>query len=142
VIAGCGGGSGCDVDSELLGSRDFIFGTTIDPTTLTQEDSIRLYESIFTTRDEAYAIENQGDLDTFNQTLTESEQVLLDDLDTYTYFFIRSPGCPDYFEYATHNYNYVIDMLTITVDHIHFSGVSCKKSIEELFLVFKANKKS
>ena len=141
LIAACGGGGGDnDTSAEFLGSTDFVFNTIIDSTTLIQEDSFTIRESFFVPRNEAYVIQSDGDLDTFNQTLTANEQISLADLDTYTYFFLTDPGCPDFFDYSNHSYN--SDMLTITLDHFHQPNVGCADVLEELFVVFKAIKTS
>jgi hypothetical protein len=91
---------------------------------------------------DAYAIESNEVLVVFNQTHTSDpdEYISLTDLDTYTYFFIRDPGCPDYFEYSKHSYNN--NVLTITLDHFHEPDVVCPAVINELYLVFKARKSS
>ena len=143
LITSCNSGDGNNVVyDEFVGSRDFVFDTAIDPTTLTQEDSFRLYSLIIEYAPDpgAYAIESNEDLDVFNQTHTSDpdEYISLNDLDTYTYFFIRDPGCPDYFVYSNHSYNN--NMLTITLDHFHKPNVVCPAVIEELYLVFKAKK--
>lgn len=145
ILTACNGSDSHYYDDvEFVDSRDFTFDTSIDPTTLTQEDSFRLYSLIteFAPEPEAYAIESDVDLDVFNGTHTSDpdEYVYLNDLDTYTYFFIRDPGCPDYFDYSHHNYS--DNLLTITLDHFHEPNVVCPAVIQELYLVFKANKSS
>jgi serpin B len=143
LITCCNSGDGNNVvNDEFVGSRDFTFNTDIDPTTLTQEDSFRLYSYVpsFAPMPEAYAIESNEDLVVFNQTHTsdEDEYVSLDNLDTYTYFFIRDPGCPDYFDYSDHSYSN--NVLTITLDRFHEPNVECPAEYVELYLVFKARK--
>ena len=132
------------VDDEFVDSRDFTFDISIDSTTLTQEDSFRLYSLVteIAPQPEAYAIESNEDLDVFNGTHTSDpdEYISLNDLDTHTYFFIRDPGCPDYFDYSHHNYSN--NLLTITLDHFHEPNVVCPAVIQELYLVFKAMKSS
>lgn len=141
LITACSSGDNNNaVNDEFVGSRDFTFNTAIDSTILTQEDSFRIYETSIAPRDEAYAIENDANLDAFNQTLAADEQISLTDLDTYTYYVIRDPGCPDYFDYSNHSYNN--NLLTITLDHFHVPNVVCLSIIEELYLVFKAKKNS
>jgi hypothetical protein len=129
---------------EFVDSIDFIFDTSIDPTTLTHEDSFRLSSPIIeiAPEHEAYAIESDVDLDLFNHTQTSNpdEYISLSDLDTYTYFFIRDPGCPDYFVYSHHSYS--DNLLTITIHHFHQPDVLCPAVTEALYLVFKANKSS
>ena len=139
LILSCGGGgSGNDADAEWVGARNFSFNTIIDASTLTQEDSFRLYESFSVPRDEAYVIQSNSDLDAFNQTLTTNEQLSLSDTDTHTYFFIRDPGCPDYFAYSTHSYSH--NLLIIALDHFHQPNVGCTAEMQELIIVFKADK--
>jgi serpin B len=143
LITACGGGDGNNVVNDVfVGSRDFVFDTAIDPTTLTQEPSFRLYSYVpsFAPMPESYAIESNEDLVVFNQTHTSDpdEYVSLNDLDTYTYFFIRDPGCPDYFDYSDHSYSN--NVLTITLDHFHEPNVECPAVIGQLYLVFKAKK--
>jgi hypothetical protein len=144
LITSCGGGDDNVVYDEFRASRDFTFNTAIDPATLTQEDSFRLYSIIFYVAPEleAYVIENDEDLVFFNHTQTSEtdEYISLTDLDTYTYFFIRDPGCPDYFEYSKHSYSN--NVLTITLDHFHEPDVVCPAAINKLYLVFKARKSS
>jgi len=144
LITACGGGSDYVVHDEFVRARYFTFNTAIDPTTLTQEDSFRLYSIVidFLPKPEAYAIESNEDLDVFNQTHTRDadEYISLTDLDTYTYFFIRDPGCPDYFDYSQHIYSN--NLLTIRLDHFHEPNVVCPAVINELYLVFKARKSS
>ena len=144
LITACGGGSDNVVYDEFVRSRNFTFNTTIDPTTLTQEDSFRLYSIIteIVPMPEAYAIESNEDLVVFNTTHTSDadEYISLNDLDIYTYLFIRDPGCPDYFEYSKHIYSN--NVLTITLDHFHEPNVVCLAVINELYLVFKARKSS
>jgi len=130
-----------DANDEFLGSRNFTFNTIIDPTTLTQEDSFRINNTLIGQRDETYAIENEIDLNAFNQTLDIKDQVSLYDLDVYTYFFIRDPDCPEYYDYSDHSYSN--NVLTITFDHFHDPpGTVCPAWITELYLVFKAEKSS
>ena len=131
-----------DANDEFLGYRDFIFNTTIDPTTLTQEDSFTIYSPVIEiiAAPESYTIVNNEELDVFNGTHTSdsNEYISLFDLDTYTYFFIRAPVCPDYFEYSHHNYSN--NQLTITLDHFHEAGIVCSAEYVELYLVFRAKK--
>ncbi len=135
----CGCSDSDDANDEFLGSRDFTFNTVIDPATIIQEDSFIIYDTEIAARDEAYIIESELDLDTFNQTLNANEQASLDDLDIYTYFFIRGPDCPEYFDYSDHSYSN--NELTIILDHFREPPDSvCSASIMELYLVFKAEK--
>ena len=133
-----------DANDEFLGSRDFTFNTTIDPNTLTQEDSFTVYSPVieFAPDPESYTIENNEDLDVFNGTHISdpNEYISLFDLDTYTYFFIRDPGCPDYFDDSHHKYSN--NQLTITLDHFHEPNIVCPAEYVELYLVFKARKDS
>lgn len=133
-----------DASDELLGPRDFIFNTAIDPSTLTQEDSFTIYSPVIeiVADPESYAIENNGDLEVFNGThmSDQDEYISLFDLDTHTYFFIRGPVCPDYFDYS-HN-NYSNNQLTITLDHFHEPDTECPAIYVESYLVFKAVKSS
>ncbi len=141
LTAGCGSGGGADNDEtdRLIGSRNFVFNAAIDPATLTQEDSFRIMNTLIAKRDETYAIEDEIDLDAFNQTLNANDQVSLNDLDVYTYFFIRDPDCPEYFDYSDHSYNNSV--LTITLDHFHNPpDTACPAWISDLYLVFKAHK--
>ena len=142
LAIGCGDGDNVVYYDEYVHSRDFTFYTAIDPTTLTQEDSFHLYSIIteIAPMPEAYAIESNEDLVVFNQTHTRDvdEYISLTDLDTYTYFFIKDPGCPDYFEYSKHSYSN--NVLTITFDHLHEPDIVCPAWIDELYLVFKARK--
>jgi hypothetical protein len=144
LITACGGGDDNVVYDEFVVTRYFAFNTAIDPATLTQEDSFRLYSIIIeiVPMPEAYAIETNEELDVFNGTHTSDadEYISLTDLDTYTYFFIRDPGCPDYFEYSKHSYSN--NVLTIALDHFHEPNVVCPAVINELYLVFKARKSS
>ncbi len=129
------------VYDEFLGSRNFTFNTVIVPTTLTQEDSFRINNTLIGQRAETYVIENDIDLDAFNQTLDINDKVSLNDLDVYTYFFIRDPDCPEYYDYSDHSYSN--NVLTITFDHFHDPpGTVCPAEITELYLVFKAKKSS
>jgi hypothetical protein len=143
TVCGCGDNDNVIYD-EYVRSRDFTFYTAIDPATLTQEDSFRLYSIIneVAPMPEAYAIESNEVLVVFNQTHTREpgEYISLADLDAYTYFFIRDPGCPDYFEYSKHSYSN--NVLTITLDYFHEPDVVCPAVISELYLVFKAKKSS
>jgi hypothetical protein len=118
--------------------QNFVFNTSIDPTSLAQEDNFRIYKTFIAPREESYAIESDVDLDAFNHTLDVNEQVFFTDLNTSTYFLIRDPGCPDYFYYSHHIYSN--NVLTINLDHFHEPNVVCPAVIEELYIVFKANK--
>ena len=55
-------------------------------------------------------------------------------------FFIRDPGCPDYFDYADHSYSN--NILTITLDEFHQKDAACPAAIYQVYLVFKAEKNS
>ena len=139
TVSGCSDSDG--ESDQFLGSKDFTFNTTIDPTTLTQEDSFRITNTLIAQRDETYAIESEIDLDAFNQTLDTNDQISLNDLDGYTYFFIRDPDCPEYFDYSEHSYSN--NVLTITIDHFREPpDIACPAWITELYLVFKAEKSS
>jgi hypothetical protein len=126
---------------QFLGSKDFTFNAAIDPTTLTQEDNFRIHDPNIAPRDETYAIESQADLDAFNQTVDANDQVSLDDLDVYTYFFIRDPDCPEYYDYSDHSYSN--NILIITIGHFREPpDIACPAWITELYLVFRAEKSS
>ncbi len=133
-----------DSNDELLGSRDFIFNTAIDPSTLVQEDSFTIYSPVIeiVAAPESYTIESNDDLEVFNGTHSsdQNEYISLPDLETYTYFFIRDPVCPDYFDYSHHDYS--DNQLTITLDHFHERDIECPAEYIESYLVFKAAKSS
>lgn len=140
LLAGCNDDSdGSDVFVE---SRNFVFTASIDATSLTQEDSFYILSPVteFAPDPEAYTIEDNEDLTVFNQTHTNNpdEYISLADLDTWTYFFIRDPGCPDYFEYEENSYG--DSSLTITLYRFHQPDVACAATYMELYLVFKARK--
>ncbi len=140
TVCGCSDEDG--PADQYTGSSIFTFDTAIEPTTLTQEDDLCLYSYLesFVARCEACEIENESDLLTFNGTLEEYEHVSLNDMDTHTYFFIRDPGCPDYFDYADHSYSN--NILTITLDEFHQKDAACPAAIYQVYLVFKAEKNS
>ena len=140
----CNGDNDNNNADEFIESRDFVFDTAIDPASLTQKESFRLYSIVesFLPMPEEYLIENNDDLLFFNGTHTSdlNEYVSLSDLDTYTYFFIRDPGCPDYFDYSDHSYDN--NLLAITLDHLHESDVEFPAVSSDLYIVFKAEKDS
>lgn len=124
---------------EFLGVRSFTFNSVVDSSTLIQEDSFRIMNTLIAQRNETYKIESDIDLEVFNQTLIENDHVLLDDLNVYTYFFIRDPDCPEYFDYSNHRYSN--NVLTISFYHFHgHPDTVCPAWVTELYLVFKAEK--
>lgn len=129
-------------DYKFIRSENFDFNAAIVPNALIQEESFTIFLPIteIAAEPEAYVIEGQTDLVFFNTThiKDQDEYILINDLDTYTYFFILDPGCPDFFDYSHHSYNN--NMLIITLDHFHETGVACAAMYSELYLVFKAPK--
>jgi hypothetical protein len=84
-------------------------------------------------------------LASFNLALGAAEQpVTLSNVDTFTYFLIQEPGCPEFFEYAGSNYDNGV--LSITLNHFILDGGLCPAGpIEYLggglqFDVFRAQK--
>ena len=138
----CNGDSDNNIRDEYINTRNFVFDTAIDPSTLTQEDSSNIYSNVteFAPSPESFLIESSEDLDLFNQSQIqdEDEWISLGDLDSHTFFFIRDPGCPDYFDYSNHSYSN--NILTIILDHFHEPDVVCPVIISELYIVFKASK--
>lgn len=138
----CNGNDKNEGGYEYLGSESFTFTTEIDPTSLTQEESFHINSPIteIVANPGEYIIEDNDDLDTFNQTHAryQDEYISLNDLDTSTYFFIKVPGCPNFYDYADHSYNN--GNLTITLDHFYEPDIACTANIYELYIVFKAGK--
>ena len=121
-------------------SYDFLFNSSIDPDTLTQEDDIVILGEINDTMDVFYIIDNMNDLDSFNENFPLTDQISFTDLDEYSYFLILDLKCPDHYEYNSHEY--LENVLTITLDHIFRFDQACPLVLEERYIVFKAKKSS
>lgn len=145
-LLSCGTENTIPVSSTFPGARflameRFAFTADIDPTTLSEERRIFLFNSFDNTRDNLYTIVTQEDLDLFNQTVSDNEKVTLVNLQDYTYFFIRTPLCSDFFEYAGNTYRQ--RRLTILLNRFRFgSDGVCTAEVKEEYYVFRANKQA
>jgi hypothetical protein len=125
----------------FIESRSFSFTAAIDPSTLTQQQQIvNIYSSATATRDSTYTISTSSELNAFNATLGAGEQpVTLDNLDTYTYFLVQEPACPESYVYTGNSYNNGV--LVITADFFFLEDVACANEVTSWqYDIFRANK--
>ena len=129
--------SATNPDASFLSTQAFTFTASVDPTTLTKDQGISYFGRHSPSMQNRYIISNPDELNSFNQTF--GLNVLLSDLDSYTYFFFLGPFCPEYFEYAGNSYDNGI--MTIVMNHFRVSNVACMASLNEFYYVYKAHKK-
>ena len=161
VVSACGGGSNeassapatttpttTHVDpvsnsnpaARFVATETFSFDAAVDPATLmlVPEKYISLYNSFHSMFDRSYVIANPQQLEIFNQKVSANERISLDNFDTFTYFLLRAPGCPAFFEYA-HN-RYQGSALVITLNHFTVPDVACAAVMVQSYYVFRAKK--
>jgi hypothetical protein len=125
---------------KYLSTQATTFTSNIDPATLTEAQGV---SSNFLQADQ-YVINNSNDLDNINQGVPltgpfAGQRVLIDDLDIYSYFFIKSRECPDYSEYA--GYENGAGSLTIKLNLFTLDNVACPAVVGvNSYRVFKAKK--
>jgi hypothetical protein len=129
-----------DTRAKFVSSKRISFQTKIDAETLTQEQGFSLSGSFDSRqrRATAYIISTQEELNAFNQTVSLHERVILDNLQIYTYFFMRAPSCPEFFEYVSHSYEE--GTLTIVLNHFTVRR-ACPLIMVETYYVFRARKR-
>jgi len=134
--------SSINPDAVFVESRNFQLSAAIDPATMTplETRSFGFDPFVFPT-EESYRIATQNDLDLFNQQLPLTWQLSLTDLDLHSYFLIRAPACPDWFELAGAQSNgQATDDFILTVNQFTLTDVACAAVIEKLYAVFQADK--
>lgn len=143
-LSSCGGGgstapqSSTNPQAKFVATEQFVFTAAIDPATLQKVNGFSITHSFDQTRALSYPIWTQLELGAFNQTVSPDERVTLEDLDAFTYFFVRAPGCPDFYELAGHSYEGGV--LTLTLNRFTVPDVACPAVLVESYDVFKARK--
>jgi len=132
--------STADPKAKFIAAESFSFDAAIDPATLTvvPEKYFALYNSFHSAFDRTYAIASAQQLEAFNQKVSANEKISLDNFDAFTYFLIKAPRCPDFFEYA--NNTYERSTLVITLNHFTVLDVACAAVMVQSYYVFRARK--
>ncbi len=152
LFQSCSSDSSSDSNTTLLETRTFTFTAAIDPSTLTQQQSIIISHVSSTLNTSTFiytdpiTISTSTELDALNSTVVNDEQQYIvqtfADLGSYTYFLIPAPYCPEYLEYAGSSYNN--GHLSITVNHFIDRGVLCPANaislLDGYYDVYRANK--
>lgn len=145
LLQSCGNGAGTTPASSpnpagiYQTSKSYSFAAKVDPATLIRQQSIGLNTTI-PNRPDNYVISTAADLDALNQSLPEmSGKIVLEDLSTSTYFFIRSPDCPEYADFS--HQDYAEGALTISLDVFKWENHSCPEIAGiDAYGVYKAQK--
>lgn len=100
---------------------------------------LNFYSSFESALAKSYVISTPADLEAFNKTLSSTEKkVSLNDLDRYTYFLLRAPGCPAFYELAGGAYEH--GELVISVNHFTITDAACAAVLVESYYVVRAYK--
>jgi hypothetical protein len=129
-------------DAKFVGTEKYQISADIDPETFTQVEPeyLGFDDGISPPREGSYVITAQSDLDLFNQELPVDQQVVLTDLDLYSYFFIRAPYC-SWFELSSIKpVDQSLNEFIVTFNEFNLPDVVCAAVMEKTYYVFKAEK--
>ena len=131
-------------NARFISTQIFSFTEPVNPSTLTEAQTVYLYSYPTTTRPDTYVISTADELTSFIQmTNTVGSdtyyQNMFSNLDTQTYLLIKGPACPDYYEYSGCQYS--SPAILTEMNHFILDDVACPASFSDNYYVLKGLKK-
>ena len=124
-----------------VSTQNYTFASRVDPATLTYNGQTAT--SII--NGTSYVINNTNDLYAINQNASSTifanyQPISINDLGTYSYYFIKAAGCPFYSEYSGVELSGG-DSLSIKLNVFTLGNISCPQIVGiNYYHVFKATK--